>query len=360
LLGLPFDALDLREAVVRIRSAAERNATCFLSTPNVNWVVNCSADPDFRDSVINSDISVVDGMPLLWVARLLRIPIKERVPGSTLFDLLRTSGGEQLSAYFFGGQGGVAEMACQRLRDENAGVTCAGFEFPGFGSVEDMSRQEAITSINESKADLLVVALGAKKGQAWIERNRTQISVPVICHLGAVVSFVAGTVSRAPMWMRRIGLEWLWRIKEEPALWRRYFWDAVSLTVLLATRVLPYAWYLCTCMPDPESFRTARVHCTDDGNVLLLRLAGAWSWKNDAPLRLVLEKATRAGRSIRVDLAEVDYIDSAFVGLLVLLFGEQRRQGRSLEIVSATEAVLRTIRYCCAEYLPVAGHRLGQ
>lgn len=84
-----------------------------------------------------------------------------------------------------------------------------------------MSNAETIERINASGADFLVVSLGARKGQAWIMQNRQHLSVLLISHLDAMVNFVAGTVSRAQQWMQRFGLEWLWRIKEEPVLWRR-------------------------------------------------------------------------------------------------------------------------------------------
>jgi len=80
---------------------------------------------------------------------------------------------------------------------------------------------------------------GRQKGQAWIEHNRTHITVPIISHLGAVINFVAGKLSRAPVWVQRTGLEWLWRIKEEPSLWRRYASDGLVLLKLLITRVVP-------------------------------------------------------------------------------------------------------------------------
>ena len=113
LLGLPFDAIDTAGAVQRIRHSVRSRQPCFLSTPNLNFLVACRTDGAFRDSVINSDLSIADGMPLVWVARLLGIPIRERVAGSTVFEKLRT--GERISVFFFGGLDGVAESACRKL-----------------------------------------------------------------------------------------------------------------------------------------------------------------------------------------------------------------------------------------------------
>src|SRR5919108_186527 len=139
LLGLPIDAVNLAGAEARIRAAAAQRSPCFLSTPNVNFLVASRSDALFRDSVIDSDLSVADGMPLVWLARLVGIPLRERVAGAALFDALRYRAGKRLSVYFFGGPDGAAELAGRRLALEGAGLTCAGYESPGFGSIDEMS-----------------------------------------------------------------------------------------------------------------------------------------------------------------------------------------------------------------------------
>lgn len=239
LLGLPFDAVTLDEAVAHIRLAIAQRSRCFFSTPNLNFLIAAQRNADFRNSVINSDLSLVDGMPIVWLAKLLGIPLNERVAGSDLFDVLRNGKGEKIKVYFFGGPPGVAVQAAAKINTEGKGMVCVGFESPGYGSVEGISSAETIDKINQSGADFLVVALGAVKGQAWIEHNLPVLQVPVVSHLGAVINFVAGSINRAPRWMQKTGLEWLWRIKEEPSLWRRYLFDGVELTKLLVVHVLP-------------------------------------------------------------------------------------------------------------------------
>lgn len=351
LLGLPFDAVTTAEAVDCVRRAVAGRQRYFLSTPNLSFLISCLSDRGFRDSVINSDLSVADGMPLVWMARLLGMPIRERVAGSGLFDGLRGDSARPLSVYFFGGPVGVAERACQRLKADPKGLWCVGFECPGFGSVEEMSADDTIARINASGADFLVVALGAKKGQAWIVRNRARLTVPVISHLGAVVNFVAGTVQRAPAWMQRSGLEWLWRIKEEPGLWRRYFGDGLVLLTLLATRVVPYAWYLQRHQADANQMAGAGAEMREAGQICIVHLRGAWTRRNLAPLRDCFSRAALAGKDVRLEMEEVTFVDGAFVGLVVLLYGHQTQHGRQLVLVSLQPPVRRVIRYCRAEYL---------
>ena len=349
-LGLPFDALDTATAVARVRDAIRERKPCFISTPNLNFLIGSRTDIGFRDSIITSDLSIPDGMPLIWVARLLGIPLRERVAGSGLFEQLKGDSSLPIRVYFFGGQPGVAERAARRLDEEGGGLVCVGYDSPGFGSIEEMSGDATIARINASAADLLVVALGAKKGNAWIERNRARLSVPAVTHLGAVINFVAGTVKRAPAWMQRSGLEWLWRIKEEPALWRRYFSDGVEFLKLLTTRVLPYAWLIrLERMRQSQARPALLVHQAE--NEVFFRLQGAWWSGNIVRLRDRLSEAIASGKNIRLNLAEVSYVDSAFLGLMLLLYGLQKKQGRRLMCGAASAKVRRIFRYGCSEFL---------
>ncbi len=351
LLGLPFDAVSKTSAVQQIIFAAANRSPCFLSTPNLNFLIASQSDSAFRNSVINSDLSVADGMPIVWIARMLGIPIRERVAGSDLFEQLRANSSARLAVYFFGGVEGVAEIACRKLNAELSGLQCTGFKYPGFASVKEMSSDEIIDAINASGADFLVVSLGAKKGQAWIEYNRARISAPVISHLGAVVNFVAGNVNRAPILIQRSGLEWLWRIKEEPGLWHRYATDGLVLLRLLATHIIPYLWLKYRCKPAVHETDSAAVELLDDGSEIIIRLRGAWMQKNLMPLRECFSSSALAGKSVRIELEHVSYVDSAFIGLLLLLYGDRKQQGKRLSVVSLNHRVRQIFRYACAEFL---------
>ena len=346
LLGLPIDAIDLGEAERRIRAAAATRMPCFMSTPNVNFVVHSRSDDAFRNAVLHSDLSVADGMPLVWLARLIGIPLRERVAGANLFEALRGGDGRPLRVYFFGGPEGVAEEAGRRLAREAKGLICVGYESPGFGSIEEMSSEETIERINASNADLLVVSLGARKGQAWLERNRARLNVPVVSHLGAVVDFAAGTVRRAPPWMQRAGLEWLWRIKERPALWRRYLNDGIALAMLLLTRVLPYVWYA-----RRHAARASATGHLEAREEYTIALRGAWTRANIDELRRGFTAAALSGKDVRLEMTAVSHVDSAFVGQLMLLRGYLQQRGRRLAILPVPHPVRRVIEYCCAEFL---------
>ena len=347
LMGLPFDAVSLDEAVQRVEAAARERRGCFLSTPNLNWLVACQTDPAFRNSVLKSDLSLADGMPIIWLARLLGLPVTQRVSGSDVFQALRACA---VSVYFFGGPPGFAGRACEKLNAAGAPMTCRGHHSPGFGSIEDMSGAEVLDDINASAADFVVVALGARKGQAWIEHNLDRLAPPLVSHLGAVVNFVAGSVARAPALVARLGLEWVWRIKEEPALWRRYFMDGLGFLGYLARHGLAARGLSrdAARRADPAS---GRVRVVADAQRCQIALAGDWTRANITRLGSALAQHCQQPRDLNLDLSGLGRADGAFLGLLAVLRGHQLKHGRVLEIQPPRGAARDLFRHFAADYL---------
>ena len=337
-MGLPFDALTLEQATERVRKAAFNGTPCFFSTPNLNFLIASQSNTFFRQSVLKSDLSLPDGMPIVWMSKLMGIPITERVAGSDVFDALRKSSGRKIKVYFFGGQPGVAERAMSLLNAENGGLECVGYESPGFGSIAEMSSCETIEKINASGAEFLVVSLGAVKGQAWIEHNLAALRVPVISHLGAVLNFVAGSVSRAPRWMQKVGLEWVWRIVEEPTLWKRYSSDAFAL-IPIGLRLLSWRHLVRMFkLVSTDNTVTMGIHHSMEPEQLRISVAGACVQRNLAPLRELLSNYADQQFHITMNVEAVSDFDSAFLGLLALLCGQQLNRGKSLKIVGQTSA----------------------
>jgi len=332
LFGLPFDVVTMGQTVRLVREAVGSRQPLFLSTPNLNFLIGCQHDAAFRQSVLDSDLSVADGMPLIWMARWLGAPLPERVTGSGLFERLRDEppppGQAAIKVYFFGGPPGAAEAASLSLNAGALGMVCVGFETPGFGSVADMSTPDVLARINASGADFLVVALGAVKGQAWIQRNRAQLLVPVISHLGAVVNFAAGTVNRAPVWVQKSGLEWLWRIKEEPTLWRRYWGDAKALVSLMLGQLLPHArWLRRQPIPAP-----ATLSLLPDGQNHRLSLQGAVFDPLPVAMLITLQQAATVTTPLLLDLTQATGFGPGFAGQLLRLAQAMRLQNKPLQI----------------------------
>lgn len=355
LLGLPFDAVSTSQAEDLVLIAAAARRRCFFSTPNLNFLVAALGDAPFRLSVLRSDLSLADGMPIIWIARALGVPLRERVAGSTLFERLRAraQAAVPLRVYFFGGPDGVAAQAGKIINAEGGAMTCVGASSPGFGSIADMSSPQQIADINQAGADFLLVALGAQRGQAWIEHNLAVLQPPVVSHLGAVVNFVAGSVKRAPPRWGALGLEWLWRIKEEPALWRRYYRDGVALIGLLTGKVLPAVLAARSARRRAATAPAPRLTVLPDaqGQLITLTLAGTWHDAALTPLRTALDGLADTPVDIALDLGQADHLDSATLGLLMVLFGHQSLQGRTLRVTAVSAPARRAITLACADYL---------
>lgn len=351
ILGLPFDAVSMAQAQAEVSDAIRSQRRCFLSTPNLNFLMASQSDTGFRDSVIRSDLSVADGMPIIWMARLLGLPLPERVAGSTLFDRLRCQAALPIKVFFFGAPDGVAAKAGVVLNQEQGRMTCVGARSPGFGTIAEMSTPALIDEINAAKPDFLVVALGAKRGQAWIEHNLARLEVPVVSHLGAVVNFVAGSIEQAPEKLGRSGLEWLWRIKEEPELWRRYRHDGVAFIRVLITHVIPCAWFSMRVRNRQLANVMPVVFVAHGSDCNRITLEGAWHSGNLQPLRDVLTTTGATPRDVELDLGRVTGLDAGALGLLILLYGHQSRTAQRFRILAMSKSLRILFRSHSLHYL---------
>lgn len=345
-LGLPFDVITLQESVDSLRQIIRTKEPCFLSTPNLNFVMATQSDEAFFNSVVDSDLSVADGMPLIWVAKLLGIPIHERVAGSTLFSELskQQNKAEKMKIFFFGGQDGVAELAHQKLNENSTAMRSCGFYNPGFISVDEMSTENIIDTINNCEPDFIVVALGARKGQEWIQQNKEKLNATVISHLGAVINFVAGNVDRAPVAWQRFGVEWLWRIRQEPALWKRYLFDGLAFLRLLIFNVVPLAAYD-RILHRSECFNEAcKIELVQETNVNI-KLMGSIHYKTMQQLKQKLSTVIEEyEEDVVIDCEQLTYIDSAFVATILLFQHYLNKQGRTLVLDNVSFRIIRILR----------------
>jgi N-acetylglucosaminyldiphosphoundecaprenol N-acetyl-beta-D-mannosaminyltransferase len=308
LLGLPFDAVDMEQAVQRIHAAAASRRRLIVVTPNVNFVSMAGRDAQFRQAILESQLSLVDGMPLVWLGRATGIPFRQRVAGSSLLLRMAAERTAPLRIFFFGGEPGIAELAASRIRDFGPGLVVAGFLDPGFGSIDSMSTPEIIEAINVARPDVLLLSFGAKKGHQWIARNHGRIDAPVITNLGAAINFIAGSVRRSPGWMQGAGLEWVWRIWQEPKLFSRYWNDGIELARALWNQ--PRTRFR---RQDADRFRVVR----DSSKANHWSVNGPLTAPTVRELESVLYSRGPRDQQVQVvDLAGVTELDAAGLGLL--------------------------------------------
>jgi N-acetylglucosaminyldiphosphoundecaprenol N-acetyl-beta-D-mannosaminyltransferase len=346
ILGIPVDRLDMAAMLQKITTAVGQDAPLFISTVNLNFLVNSLGHAGFRESLQFSDVCSADGMPIVWIARIMGIPIRERIAGSDIVDALKSGrGARPIKIFLFGGGPDVAARACARINAEVNGLHCVGSLYPGFGSIETMSEDALLDAVNASHADFLAVALGAEKGQAWLLRNHARLQIPVRAHLGATINFQAGTVARAPRLMQRLGLEWLWRIREEPALWRRYWRDFRILMQLTITRIAPMVvltrWHALRCRGERHPLLIER---KDGPNAVFLRLQGVAGAEHIKTAISHFRSAAAANKPVVINFTDTELIDPRFLGLLLMLDKRLKGRGLTLTFASVPPRIMRLFR----------------
>jgi N-acetylglucosaminyldiphosphoundecaprenol N-acetyl-beta-D-mannosaminyltransferase len=208
-----FDgALDAIDRLV----SAKQGGTVF--TPNVDHVVMAEHDERFRDAYRAAALSLVDGAPVLWASRLLRTPLPQKVSGSDLvMPLMQRAAERGYRVYFLGGAEGVAELARSKLMAALPGLNIVGTDASRISVETDPGGGDPVVErIREARPDLILVALGAPKQELWSYSRTQALSPAVLIGLGASLDFVAGVQKRAPTWMSKVGLEWLFRLAQEP------------------------------------------------------------------------------------------------------------------------------------------------
>ena len=236
MFGLHFDRVTLGGAVDQVMVAARRRNTGLVVTPNVDQIVKFDRDPFMHDVYRSAMHVYADGMPLVWVSRMLEPGgLPERVTGADLLPAVCDAASrEGASVYFFGGAPGVAQLAGNRMRERFSGLKLAGCCCPPHGfEHEPALSARLVDDINRSGADIVFLGVGAPKQEKWGHRHLDRLRVgPILC-VGAALNFAAGLATRAPRMVQHSGFEWAWRLALEPRrLWRRYLVDDVRILML--------------------------------------------------------------------------------------------------------------------------------
>jgi N-acetylglucosaminyldiphosphoundecaprenol N-acetyl-beta-D-mannosaminyltransferase len=341
IFGLVFDSLGSEEVLDRMAFCATASRRCHLATPNANMLRIARSDPEFRDALLSADLSTLDGMPLVLLARIMGLPAS-RVSGADVFEALQRRRDSRLRAFFFGGDEATSERLVETLNNENSGIVCVGALSPAYGPIDNATTKGAIATINKAEATLLSVSLGARKGVLWIVRNERELRTPIIANLGAVIHFATGAIPRAPIWMRRAALEWLWRIRAEPALFSRYARDAMTLATVSFSLLLP-SLVLSTLLKLTSARQEPRIQVASDDRGATISLGGTWRGSDLTPLREALAFAETIGGAITFDLSHLRWIDADGLGLMLVAYGAQRRRGRTFSLHAASYSARATL-----------------
>ncbi|MET0508826.1 MAG: WecB/TagA/CpsF family glycosyltransferase [Burkholderiaceae bacterium] len=221
--GVMIDVVDWQQVVERIEGWAVRRRSSVVAICNSHSVVTASEDPELAQALASADMATADGMPIAWMMRRLGYPTQERINGPDLMlRYCETAERTGTSIFLFGSTEPVLARLAASLRDRFPGLRIAGQLSPPFRPLTEAEDAEVCARIAESGAGVVFVSLGCPKQEKWMDAHRGRIPA-VMVGVGAAFDYHAGTLTRAPTWMRERGLEWLHRLASEPGrLWRRY------------------------------------------------------------------------------------------------------------------------------------------
>ena len=236
LLNTFVNNLDMAETLNSIEQMVENNDKSYVVAINVDVIIKIEHDSYLKDIVDRADMVLVDGKPLVWIAKWHKHPVKAKISGSDLVPLLcKRAADKGYSIFIIGGKDGIAEQAKQNLEQTLPGIKITGTYAPPLGFEKNESELKKINSIiNAAHPDFLITCFGCPKQEKWIYENYQKYDAKVSICAGATVDFLAGNVNRAPKWMSAHGLEWFYRFLMEPKrLFKRYFVDDLKIIKLI-------------------------------------------------------------------------------------------------------------------------------
>ena len=228
LMNTEVDNLTMEEALQEIDSLIQLNRNAYVVTPNVDHIVKLERGGELADVYENADLILTDGKPLIWISKWYGTPIKEKISGSDLFPRLCALAAKKgFKMFFLGAAEGVAAKAALNLEKRFPGLQVVGTYSPPFGFEKDEEEIDKIKNlIIEANPHILIVGLGCPKQELFILHHKDELGVPISLGLGASLDFEAGNIKRAPKWMADHGLEWLFRITQDPKrMAKRYLLD---------------------------------------------------------------------------------------------------------------------------------------
>jgi N-acetylglucosaminyldiphosphoundecaprenol N-acetyl-beta-D-mannosaminyltransferase len=214
-LGVRVDCVDMRAALDRIEQLVGAGGTHLVATLNPEFIMRARRDPEFARVLESADLCLADGTGVVWAARRQGCDLSAPVTGVDLIPPLAALCAERgFRLFLLGAEPGVAVELAARLRAQHPGLAVAAHA----GSPDPSADEETVTLVRDHRAQVLLVAFGAPRQELWIDRLKDRLGVAVGIGVGGAFDYLAGRVPRAPAWMRRTGLEWLYRLAYQP--WR--------------------------------------------------------------------------------------------------------------------------------------------
>ena len=215
--GLPLAPLTRRATSDAVMAMIARGLPAYIISANVHYAMLTERHPELDAVNRGAEFILADGAPLVWASRMTSVRLPERVAGSDLiYDLCQAAAERGYKVFFLGAAPGIAEEAARRLVLLYPALQVVGTESPEPGDLVGDRCQALIARVREARPGLLLVALSQPKGELWIAEHLAELGVPACVQFGASLDFVAGKIRRAPRFQQKIGMEWVYRMWQEP------------------------------------------------------------------------------------------------------------------------------------------------
>ena len=338
ILGTPIDVLDTQAVLSRLEQFIEEGKFHQIATANTDFLINALDDPELRYILRHADLVMPDGMPLLWAAKMMRSPLPERVTGADIVPAIAKLSAERgYRVFMLGAKPEIAARAKAKMEAEYPGIKIVGCISPPIAKLVEMDHQPILDEIQRSKPDILLVAFGNPKQEKWIHLHQEALKDVAVCiGVGGTFDFIAGEISRAPQWMQKSGLEWLFRLAQEPKrLWKRYTRDIWQFG-----RYLLWQWSAVRHHAGkPMELNTARV-----GDCTVLSLSGQLTQETMPHLQDVVDDALKSRTHLIFDMQNVTGLDGAALGMLINLPKRAASNRLDISLVAVPDAIRRTLQ----------------
>jgi len=312
LFGLPITNVTMAQAVARVEEHILSGRTHQIATANLDFARNSLKDQYLQRIICECSMVLADGAPMLWASTLFGTPLKERVTGVDLIpELAKLSAERGYGIYLLGASEESSRRAAEVLTERYPGVRIVGRTSPEIQPLHEMDNEGLLREIEEADPAILLVAFGNPKQEIWIHRHRNRLKVPVVIGIGGALDLIAGSLKRAPKWMRWMQLEWCFRLAQEPLrLMPRYIRDAVALLLHLPLG-------LAANRMQPEERRQGRLKVQVEGTVRVIATPAKLSGDVCGWLAREAKQAVIAGQTMVVDMSATVRVEADGLGGLL-------------------------------------------
>ena len=338
MLGLPICNVSMKQAIASIDGRI-RSGCCYqIATANLDFVRNARKNPELHKAICDCAMVLPDGYPLVLVAKLLGRPLQGRITGADLTpELARLSAEKGYRIFLLGSSNENARKAIQVLGERYPGAQFVGHYSPAAMPLDEMDNDEIVRRVHEARPDILLVAFGNPKQELWIHRNRERLQVPVSMGIGGTLDLIAGAKRRAPLLVQRLGMEWAWRMMQEPKrLAPRYFNDLVALV-----RYLPLE--VCASWMQSNRRSSGSLRVTQREGHCVVAVQNALTGELCGRLRDLVTEAIAANQDVTVDLFGATRIGADGVGTLLEIRRSLMSHELKLYLLGGNESIQRLL-----------------